>query len=767
MPRQTNRPTGPSKDSSSRSSKPTVQQLESRDVPATVSGVIYADVNGNGFRDTGEQGIGNVTVNFDINGDGVVDSQVLSGSDGTYNAPGLISGPTTITVQPNSGGLTATTRVIQIGAADIGGLNIGIRPTGSVTGTVFTDINGNGTRDDGEFGVAGTVVSLDLNGDGINEFSSSSNADGFYQFFGVMDGTHKVSITNPPNYQSTSANPQSLTISGGVGISNANFGLRPLTGIAGKIFLGDIANNVGMPGVKVKLDLFNDGSIDQTATTDASGNYVFTNVPSGFHAVSVTAPPGTVYSTADGTNKQILAVNESIRDNVNFGLTYPGRLAGTMFLDTNGNGTKDDGEAGFRLTNLQVDLYGSGQLVNVSAKSNADGTFSVAGLPDGNHFLVLNTPGGYAPTTATRLPFTITSGSTATLDPIGLKAALSKNLLIGNGSFSGSQAYTFTTNSDGTLKASLGQTINPPGVGGTRTVTGDFNGDGIEDLIVASGPGQRATVRVFDGKTGSELVSGGIQVFEPTFVGGLNIATGDFNGDGKADVVVAADTGGGPRVQILNAAQFQAGANSGAGRVLADFLGIDDAKFRGGARVSVGDFNGDGVQDLVVAAGQGGGPRVAIFNGNSLTPGSTPSRLVADFFVFEEGLRNGAVVAVGDVNGDGKADLITGAGPGGAPRVVAYSGMGVMAGEGINSVRIADFFVQDNVSSRAGTRITVKDVDGDGKADMIASNGSQAYVYTAATISKYYANPNQTATSPTPDTTLQPFGDRTDNVFLG
>ena len=82
-------------------------------------------------------------------------------------------------------------------------------------------------------------------------------------------------------------------------------------------------------------------------------------------------------------------------------------------------------------------------------------------------------------------------------------------------------------------------------------------------------------------------------------------------------------------------------------------------------------MNGDGVGDLVVAAGFGGGPRVAGFDGTTLGAG-TPAKLFADFFAFEQTLRNGVFVAAGDLDGDGFADLIAGGGPGGGPRVTAF-----------------------------------------------------------------------------------------------
>src|SRR5205823_4264337 len=158
--------------------------------------------------------------------------------------------------------------------------------------------------------------------------------------------------------------------------------------------------------------------------------------------------------------------------------------------------------------------------------------------------------------------------------------------------------------------------------------------------------------------------------FELGFTGGVYVAAGDVTGDGVPDVVITPDEGGGPRVRVFD------GANRFA--PVADFFGIDDPNFRGGARAAVGDVNGDGAGDLVVAAGFQGGPRVAGFDGRSLGAGS-PVKVFGDFFAFEQTLRNGVFVAVGDIDGDGFADVIAGGGPGGGPRVTAFSGKSLLA----------------------------------------------------------------------------------------
>jgi hypothetical protein len=167
--------------------------------------------------------------------------------------------------------------------------------------------------------------------------------------------------------------------------------------------------------------------------------------------------------------------------------------------------------------------------------------------------------------------------------------------------------------------------------------------------------------------------------------------------------------GGGPIVRVLD------------GRTLsqiANFFALDEG-FRGGLRIAAGDVNHDGASDLVVTAGVGGGPRVAVYDGRSLT--GTPTRLSNDFFGFAPELRNGFWVSVGDVDGDGFADIVMGAGDGGSPRVATYSGRGLSSGLG--AVMLGSIMAGDE-NSRAGAQVAAVDLDGDGRAELAAAGGS-------------------------------------------
>jgi hypothetical protein len=233
------------------------------------------------------------------------------------------------------------------------------------------------------------------------------------------------------------------------------------------------------------------------------------------------------------------------------------------------------------------------------------------------------------------------------------------------------------------IDASTGQprfTVTPFGsfTGGVQVAVGDVTGDTVPDLIVAAGKGGGPAVAVYDGATGQLLRT--FFALEPTFTGGLTVAAGDVNLDGVADIIVGASAGGGPRVVVFDGK---------TGAELRTFFAFEPT-FTGGVNVAAGDLNGDGRADVVVGAGAGGGPRVAVFSGATAVE-------LSDRFAYDPGFRGGVYVAAGDLDRDGVDDLVTGAGPGGAPDVRAFSGA--------DGSELTGFFAAD-ASLRQGVRVS-------------------------------------------------------------
>ncbi|QEL19582.1 beta strand repeat-containing protein [Limnoglobus roseus] len=231
--------------------------------------------------------------------------------------------------------------------------------------------------------------------------------------------------------------------------------------------------------------------------------------------------------------------------------------------------------------------------------------------------------------------------------------------------------------------------------GGVRVAIGDVDGDGVEDLITGAGRGGGPVVSVFSGADGSLIRT--FFAGDDTNRGGVTVAAADFDGDGLADVVVGAVKNGVEIIQVLRGTD---------GAVLKEFRPFDAAIE--GVNIATGDYNGDGTPDVVIGAGVGGGPRVTVVDGKT-------SEILLNTFAFEPSFRGGMQVAAGDLDGDGRAEVIAAAGPAGGPRIVSFAG-----GTGVQT---HSFFAYDNTNARNGVQVSVFDVDRNGTNDIVTADG--------------------------------------------
>lgn len=237
--------------------------------------------------------------------------------------------------------------------------------------------------------------------------------------------------------------------------------------------------------------------------------------------------------------------------------------------------------------------------------------------------------------------------------------------------------------------------VNPAGPSSApRIAFGDFNGDGRKDMAIANGPGTSPRITIVDlafiftplGSLPTVLPVSSVLAeffaYDPSFTGGVNIAAGDLDGDGIAEIVTGADVGGGAHIRTFSlkapsanvGTPYEAKEIRGANGEMLPFSSFIayESTFRGGVRVAVGDVNGDGRGDLVYAAAALGGPRVTVRDGKT-------AATLGDFFAYDPNFRGGLYVDAGDFNNDGKADILTGPGEGGGAHIRVFDGVTISA----------------------------------------------------------------------------------------
>lgn len=224
---------------------------------------------------------------------------------------------------------------------------------------------------------------------------------------------------------------------------------------------------------------------------------------------------------------------------------------------------------------------------------------------------------------------------------------------------------------------------------------GDFNGDGIGDMVVGAGQGGGPVVAIIDSQTGRVITK--FFAFDPAFRGGVELACLDFNLDGVMDILVGAGPGGGPHVKIFNGKDLS---------LLFSFFAYAN-DFTGGVSLCALDVNDDGIRDLVTGAGAGGAPHVKVWDGATHT-------LLSQWYAYDPAFRGGVDVSGGYLGSDGSVMVVTGAGAGMAPEVAVW--------DPLTREEISRFLAYDS-QFMGGVRVRVHDGNGDGVSELVTAAG--------------------------------------------
>jgi hypothetical protein len=497
--------------------------------------------------------------------------------------------------------------------------------------------NGDGTFQAAKNIAAGThpraVAVADMNGDGRPDIVTANYGSGSVSvFLGNGNGTFKKAKTFTTDSHPTSVAVADVNGDGRLDVMTANYNsdndVSVLLGNGNGTFLAaqNFAGGTGPSAVAV-ADINGDGSVD-LLIADKSGGAVSVLLNDCASPATGTFAAAKNFSTGNGP-------------------------AAVAVADVNGDGRADIVTANGNDNTVSV-LLGKG-----------NGTFQAA-----QNFAVGNTP------------YSVAVADLNGDGKLDVVAANENNntvsVLLGNGNGTFQAAQNFSTGS------------NPRAV-----AIADVNGDGVPDLITANYYSSGSS-------TVSVLLGNGNGTFQtaqnfsvPT--GAEAVAVADLNGDGKPDLAVANEGGGkGGVVSVLlgnGDGTFQAAQNTSTGA-------------NGPTSIAVDDFNGDGKPDLVIAFFGTTPGTVSVFLGN----GDGTFAAAQNFTTGNSSFR----VLAADVNGDGRADIVTANGNDTSGTV------SVLLGNGNGTFQAAKNYTVANTPKG----VALGDVNGDGRLDVITANTS-------------------------------------------
>lgn len=455
---------------------------------------VWYDMNQNGLQDAGEPAVPGVTVTlYQADGITVIATKTTDGF-GNYIFNSLAAGQyvvgfsnlpasyqfttanagTDSTLNSDADAGTGKTAVISLGAGqynmtyDAGIYNTNPANNNSIGDRVWNDVNKNGIQDPGEQGVAGVTVKLY---DNLNVLiaTTTSDANGFYLFPDLPNGTYYVGFSNLPvgfvfspkeqgGDNTADSNPDVITgltgtvpLTGNTHITDIDAGINYGNTKIGKGSLGDRvwydmnndglqnAGEAGVAGVTVTLYASDGITVLATTVTNALGEYIFTNLDAGTYVVGFTNIPGgfnisTKDADAQGINGELNSdVNAGTQKtdpvalgsgenklSVDMGIVPPAgsaSLGDFVWFDLNNDGLQTAGEPGVQ--GVMVTLYnGAGNIVSYTTTS-ANGEYHFVGLaPDTYNVEFSNLPAGYEFTTYNADLLGINGSVNSDADPI-------------------------------------------------------------------------------------------------------------------------------------------------------------------------------------------------------------------------------------------------------------------------------------------------------------------------------------------------------------
>jgi hypothetical protein len=360
----------------------------------SISGIVFEDMEGDGGRDE--------DVDKDYPGwlvrlvqDGNPIDSVQTDGSGQYVFNNLFPGTYEVFQVPEVGWIqtypaNSLPQVVNItSGTHATDRHFGIFRLGVISGVKYVDINGNGTRNEGDSGLVNWRIRLSRNGVPVD--SQLTNISGGYSFIDLIAGLYVVSEEQQDGWVQTSPplGTHTVFLESGAVLDTQHFGNFRRGSISGSKF-HDLNDNGtwdeeenGLSGWRIRLR--RNGVAFDSVLTDAKGGYEFANLGPGLYLVSEalqsnwrqTYPPLLTHTIP-------LTSGESSIEN-DFGNFHQGLISGVVFHDRNGDSTRGEGEEG--LTGWRIRLRHNDAQVD-SALTDSLGGYTFIHVEPGTYDIV-------------------------------------------------------------------------------------------------------------------------------------------------------------------------------------------------------------------------------------------------------------------------------------------------------------------------------------------------------------------------------------------
>ncbi len=424
---------------------------------ATLGDYLWFDANHNGSQDNGESGVADMKVSLHENSCASAEiASTKTDATGLYLFGNLTPGKTYFVkftrpdsmvftqsfvgsnpaIDSNADPQTGCSNGVVLGSGEQNlTIDAGVYlPWASIGDFVWHDLNRNGLQDNGEKGVAGVSVAL-LNSTGTTVATTTTNAQGLYQFDSLVPGDYSISFTLPSGYKispinvgtnraidsdgdTTTGRTVKTTLSPGEKDLSWDLGIYLIPAAIGDYVWYDdnhngIQDNGEKPVVDVMVMLMKDSCTTEVSRvkTDKDGKYIFDGLEPGTYSIRFVLPDGSSFTLAnigndatdsdagpDGCTGNVTLTPGERNMNIDAGVVVLSSVGDFVWNDKNRNGIQDDGEKGVAGIHVYLLDKDGKRKSNKRLVTDQDGKYLFAGLLPGTYaveFDLSTLPVGY------------------------------------------------------------------------------------------------------------------------------------------------------------------------------------------------------------------------------------------------------------------------------------------------------------------------------------------------------------------------------------